>query len=53
MIGDGVRALDLTVEGRRWVANLYAHVFAIEHDRRRMGPQPGPDPRSAGPLTEP
>ncbi|WP_375454341.1 metal-dependent phosphohydrolase [uncultured Methylobacterium sp.] len=41
VIGDGVRALDLTVEGRRWVANLYAHVFAIEHDRRRMGPHPG------------
>ncbi len=41
VIGDGIRALDLTVEGRRWVANLYAHVFAVEHDRRRMGPHPG------------
>ena len=35
---DAIRALDLTVEGRQWVANLYAHVFAIEHDRRRIGP---------------
>lgn len=40
-IVDAVLALDLTVEGRQWVANLYAHVFAMEHDRRRMGPHPG------------
>ncbi|MGU3667221.1 metal-dependent phosphohydrolase [Methylobacterium sp. A49B] len=43
VIGDAVRFLDLTVEGRGWVANLYAHVFAIEHDRRRMGPHAGPN----------
>ncbi|KAA0107819.1 metal-dependent phosphohydrolase [Methylobacterium sp. P1-11] len=41
VIGDAIRFLDLTVEGRSWVANLYSHVFAIEHDRRRMGPHPG------------
>ncbi len=41
VIGDAVRFLDLTVEGRGWVANLYAHIFAIEHDRRRIGPHPG------------
>jgi len=40
-IGDAIEALDLTVEGRRWVSTLYSHVFAIEHDRRRMGPQLG------------
>lgn len=40
-VQDGIKALNLTVEGRRWVANLYAHVFAIEHDRRQMGPHPG------------
>lgn len=40
-IADAIRALDLTVEGRQWVANLYAHVFAIEHDCRRMGPHLG------------
>lgn len=39
--GDAVRFLDLTVEGRSWVANLYSHVFAIEHDRRRIGPHAG------------
>lgn len=44
VIGDAIRFLDLTVEGRGWVANLYAHVFAIEHDRRRMGPHPGSGP---------
>ena len=55
VIGDAIRALDLTVEGRRWVANLYAHVFAIEHDRRRMGPHPGSpeSPTLPPPLTEP
>jgi hypothetical protein len=32
---------ELTVEGRGWMAKLYAHVFASEHDRRRMGPHLG------------
>jgi hypothetical protein len=41
VIGDAARSLDLTVEGRVWMANLYAHLFATEHDRRRMGPHPG------------
>jgi hypothetical protein len=41
VIGDAARFLDLTVEGRGWMANLYAHVFAMEHDRRRMGPHAG------------
>ncbi|MCX4195616.1 metal-dependent phosphohydrolase [Methylobacterium organophilum] len=41
VIGDAARFLDLTVEGRVWMANLYSHVFAVEHDRRRMGPHPG------------
>ncbi len=38
VLGPAIGFLDLTVEGRRWVANLYAHVFAAEHDRRSMGP---------------
>jgi len=41
VIGDAARFLDLTVEERGWVANFYAHIFAIEHDRRRIGPHPG------------
>jgi hypothetical protein len=28
--------------GKLWTATLYSHIFAIEHNRRRMGPQPGP-----------
>jgi hypothetical protein len=31
-IGDALRFLQLTFEGRMWVANLYAQVFAAEHD---------------------
>ena len=40
-IGGAMRHLELTMEGRQWVANLYSHVFAIEHDRRYMGPHLG------------
>jgi hypothetical protein len=38
-IGDGLRYLALTQEGRQWTANLYAQVFTVEHLRWRMGPQ--------------
>jgi hypothetical protein len=41
-IGDALRYLDMTMEGKQWIATLYGHIFAIEHNRRRMGPQPGP-----------
>jgi hypothetical protein len=40
-IRDATGYLDLTVEGRQWVATLYSHVFAMEHDRRSMGPHTG------------
>ena len=30
--------LELTIEGKQWIANLYSHVFTIEHARRRLGP---------------
>jgi hypothetical protein len=40
-IGDAIRYLELTTQGRRWIAQLYSHVFAIEHQLQRMGPQPG------------
>jgi len=39
-IGDALRYLEMTMEGKQWVATLYSHIFAIEHNRRRMGPQP-------------
>jgi hypothetical protein len=41
-IGDALRYLEMTTEGRQWTASLYSHIFAIEHNRRRMGPQPAP-----------
>lgn len=30
-IQDGLRHLRVTQEGQQWIANLYAHVFAVEH----------------------
>jgi hypothetical protein len=41
-IGDALRYLEMTMEGKQWIATLYCHIFAIEHNRRRMGPQAGP-----------
>jgi hypothetical protein len=41
-IGDALRYLEMTMEGKQWIATLYCHIFAIEHNRRRMGPQPEP-----------
>ncbi len=38
-IADAIRHLELTIEGRQWVAQLYSNVFAIEHHRLHMGPQ--------------
>src|SRR3712207_8163172 len=32
-IQEAIGYLDLTVEGRQWVATLYSHVFAMEHDK--------------------
>jgi hypothetical protein len=31
-IQDGLRHLRVTQTGKQWIANLYAHVFAVEHD---------------------
>ena len=41
-IGDALRYLQMTMEGKQWTATLYSHIFAIEHNRLRMGPQAGP-----------
>src|ERR1700724_1340496 len=38
-IGDALRYLEMTMEGKQWTAPLYSHICAIEHSRRRMGPQ--------------
>jgi len=38
-IGDGLRYLEMTAEGKRWIANLYGNVFIAEHHRLRSWPQ--------------
>ncbi len=38
---ESVIAPELTIEGKQWIANLYSHVFTIEHQRKRLGPQAG------------
>jgi hypothetical protein len=40
-IGPALANLERTVEGRQWIAQLYAHVFVEEHRRHRPGPQRG------------
>ena len=37
-VGPGLRYLELTSSGKRWIANLYSHVFTVEHNRRGLGP---------------
>lgn len=46
-IGDALRYLQMTPEGKQWVANLYGHVFSVEHNLRRLGPHRGPDAEPA------
>jgi hypothetical protein len=38
-IGPALGHLERTVEGKQWIANLYANVFVEEHVRARPGPQ--------------
>lgn len=33
-INDAIKYLNVTQDGKQWVANLYAHVFAVEHAER-------------------
>ncbi len=42
-VGTALRHLERTVEGKQWIAQLYAHVFVEEHGRNRPGPERGPD----------
>ena len=50
-IVDAIAYLQLTQEGKQWIANLHSHVFAIEHRQFRFGPHlgaEGTDRRSGG-----
>ncbi len=38
-IDNGLRYLRMTQNGKQWIANLYAHVFAEEHDLPSLGPE--------------
>ena len=35
---DALRYLQLTQEGKQWIANLHSHVFAMEHGQSHLGP---------------
>ena len=37
-ISDAVRYLELTQEGKQWLAMLHSHVFAVEHEQFTFGP---------------
>src|SRR6185437_12244559 len=41
-VGDALRYLEMVIVGKCWMATLYSHIFAIEHNRRRLGPQAAP-----------
>jgi len=40
-IVDATRYLNLTTEGKNWMANLYSHVFEFEHQKLSSGPHLG------------
>ncbi|MAZ18848.1 MAG: metal-dependent phosphohydrolase [Ahrensia sp.] len=40
-IGPALRYLELTVDGKQWVAHLYNHVFQARHRTSDIGPFPG------------
>ena len=46
-VADAFRYLEVTQEGKQWIANLYAHVFAAEHHEHQLGPQPNLRQRAA------
>jgi hypothetical protein len=41
-IGTALRYLEQTIEGKQWVAQLYNHLFQVEHRACYLGPFPGP-----------
>jgi len=41
-IGPALRYLELTIEGKIWVAQLYNHIFQVEYNASHLGPFPGP-----------
>ena len=42
LIGPALGHLEQTMEGKQWVAQLYNHVFQVDHRASCLGPFPGP-----------
>ncbi|MFZ1068417.1 MAG: hypothetical protein WBW13_25225 [Pseudolabrys sp.] len=38
-IQSAMRYLNVTSNGRRWIANLHSNIFRAEHELRRSGPE--------------
>ena len=38
-LNEAMRYLNVTTEGRQWIANLHSHLFCVEHSHTLMGPQ--------------
>ncbi|MCZ6637403.1 MAG: hypothetical protein O7C66_04320, partial [Alphaproteobacteria bacterium] len=38
-LGDSLHYLRMTQQGKQWIANLYAHIFAEEHVLPSLGPE--------------
>lgn len=47
-LGTALAHLERTVEGKQWIAQLYAHVFVEEHGRHRPGPERAQEEGAAG-----
>ena len=41
LIPEALGYLELTIEGRQWIANLYNNLFQSEHRQSFFGPFPG------------
>lgn len=41
-IDPALRYLEQTIAGKQWVAQLYNHIFQVEHRKSALGPFPGP-----------
>ena len=42
LIGPALGHLEQTMEGKQWVAQLYNHVFQVDHRSSMLGPFTGP-----------
>jgi len=50
-IGDAIRYLELTTEGKQWIANLHSNLFQSGQRPARIGPFPGKAPPTSASLS--